>query len=248
MSTVHGAETAKLGEPTAIRLTLLDAFALECDGMVVDMPMSARRVVAFVAIQDRPVRRSYVAGSLWLDSDEERAHANLRSALWRLHRCSRRLVESHGTLLTLGGDVAVDLREIEALTRRAACASDGAEVDPALLTADLLPDWYDDWIVFERERFRQVRLTALDALCERLTRAGQLGAALEAGLAAVAGEPLRESAHRAVIGVHLAQGNVAEAVRQYRLCRRLLVEQLGVEPSERMHELMRGLDGPETVR
>jgi DNA-binding SARP family transcriptional activator len=232
-----------------MQLNLLDAFELECDGAPVDLPMSARRVVAFVAIQDRPVRRAYVAGSLWLDSSEEHAHANLRSALWRLHRSGVGVVEPRGQLLALGSDVVVDLREAERLARLA-LAGDlaGVELAPSALAGDLLPDWYDDWIVFERERFRQVRLAALDALCERLTRAGRLRDALDVGLAAVAGEPLRESAHRAVIRVHLAEGNLAEAIRQYRLCRSLLADQLGIEPSQRMHELMRGLDGSETVR
>ena len=38
---------------------------------------------------------------------------------------------------------------------------------------ELLPDWYDDWVLLERERFRQLRLHALDALCDDLTRAGR---------------------------------------------------------------------------
>jgi DNA-binding SARP family transcriptional activator len=118
----------------------------------------------------------------------------------------------------------------------------------ASLCGDLLPDWYDDWLVIERERFRQLRLRALDALCDRLTRAGRLDDALAAGLAAVAGEPLRESAHRALIRVHLTDGNAAEAIRQYRMFGRLLREQLGIEPSERMKSLIRELDVPETIR
>jgi DNA-binding SARP family transcriptional activator len=44
-------------------------------------------------------------------------------------------------------------------------------------------------------------------------------------------EPLRESAHRAVVSVHLAEHNVVEAVRHYRAFRKLLGEELGMEPS-----------------
>src|SRR4029077_18810447 len=62
-----------------------------------------------------------------------------------------------------------------------------------------------------------------------------------AGLAAVAGEPLRESSHRAVIRAHLADGNVAEAVRQYRLCRRLLNDHLGLEPSDQTDGLFENI-------
>jgi DNA-binding SARP family transcriptional activator len=70
---------------------------------------------------------------------------------------------------------------------------------------------------------------------------------MEVGLASIAGEPLRESAHRAVIRIHLAEGNKAEAFRQYRLYRTLLHDQLGLSPSAQMEELVRGLDATETI-
>ena len=211
--------------------------------------MSAQRLVAFLALHDRPLLRSYVAGTLWLDTSDERAHANLRSTLWRLHRCNRGLVEVRGQQLTLSAGVAVDLREVERLARYAldGTAPGALEIPSAALGGDLLPDWYDDWVLLEREHFRQLRLRALDALCERLAQAGRLGDALEVGLAALAGEPLRESAHRAVIRVHLADGNPGEAIRQYRFCRRLLGAHLGVEPSHQMEELMRSVTTRETA-
>jgi DNA-binding SARP family transcriptional activator len=238
------------GTVAGVRLTLLNAFALECDGVAVQLPASAQRVLAFVALHEHPVRRPYVAGSLWLDSPEERAYANLRSALWRLRRFGSRLVDAEGSELALGRDVEVDLRECEQLARRAVARGqrDLDALDVRLFGSDLLPDWYEDWVLIEREHYRQLRLHALDALCEQLTASGRLDEALEAGLAAVAGEPLRESAQRALIRVHLAEGNGGEAIRQYRLYRHLLDEQLGIEPSPLMAELVRDLDVMETIR
>ena len=72
--------------PTHTRLTLLGGFELVCDGVPLALPMSAQRVIAFVATHVRPIQRGYVAGSLWLETPESRAYANLRSALWRLQR------------------------------------------------------------------------------------------------------------------------------------------------------------------
>src|SRR5215207_2972089 len=114
--------------------------------------------------------------------------------------------------------------------------------DVAALTVsgDLLPDWYDEWIAVDRERLRQLRVHALEALCERWTAERRFGEALEAGLAAVQVEPLRESAHRALIGMHLAEGNVVEAVRQYETCKRLMARELGVRPSRLMVGLLDG--------
>jgi DNA-binding SARP family transcriptional activator len=232
-----------------VGLVLLGGFEVRIDGTPVQLAASAQRVVAFVALHDRPVRRVYVAGSLWLDVREERAAASLRSALWRIHRyCG--LIETAGELLRLDPGVRVDLREAEALARRGLRADgvDDLEADVSGLARDLLPGWYDDWVLIERERFRQLRLRSLDALCDRLSGAGRFGDALDAGLLSVAGEPLRESAHRAVVRAHLAEGNVSEALRQYRLCEQLLREQLGIAPSEQMRELIRGLDDLETER
>ena len=229
------------GAPSEVVLHLLAGFGVDVDGEEVPLPGSAQRLVAFVALHERPVLRPYAAGTLWLDWPEARAAGNLRSALWRIQRNTPELVSADAHMLRLGRYVRVDLREAE-MVARAELAGDSPEAAPEALALDLLPDWYDDWVLLERERFRQLRLRALESRCARLTAAGRLDEALEAGLLAVVGEPLRESAHRALVRLHLAEGNAAEALRQFRLCRRLLLEQLGVEPSPRMLELVAGLD------
>ena len=93
-------------------------------------------------------------------------------------------------------------------------------------------------MLVERERFHQLRLHALEASCDRLITAGRCGEAIDAGLAVVAAEPLRESAHRALIRAHLAEGNQGEAHRQYQLCCEILRDELGVEPSNTLRALL----------
>jgi DNA-binding SARP family transcriptional activator len=231
-----------------VQLRLLGAFEVVVDGIQVALPQGAQRLVAFVALHERPMLREYVGGMLWLDTSDERAAANLRSMLWRIQKQTPGLIDVRGHGLRLEQKVRVDLRVAEQLARRALGHSPGEDYasDPAPFVGDLLPDWYDDWVILERERFRQLRLRALDALCERHMGAGHLGEALEAGLLSLAGEPLRESAHRALVRVHLEEGNAIEALRQYRLCRRLLRENLGIEPTQQMRDLVAGLDEVET--
>jgi DNA-binding SARP family transcriptional activator len=224
-----------------ISLSLLEAFELRCDDQLVSLPLSAQRLLAFVALHEHPLVRVYVAGTLWIDASDERAGASLRSSLWRLNRPGHHLVDATTTHLHLAPGIEVDLRRGFALARRlldGTADTNDLETAEAALVGELLPDWYDDWLVFERERFRQVSLHALEALAERLVRAGQLSRALEAALWAVRSEPLRESAHRALIRVHLAEGNRCEALRQYELCTRLLRARLGVEPSSQLNELL----------
>jgi len=232
------------GRRSPIRLQLLDSFEVTCDGEAVAIPMSARRLVAFLALRRHPVLRVHVAGSLWLDSPEARAFANLRSALWRVHRSGLGLVESTGDALRLAAGVRVDLDEATALAHRlidCVPVGTGADVDWTPLTREVLPDWDEDWALVEREHFRNVSLQALESLCEHLTAQGRLRRALEVGLAAFARDPLRESAHRLLVRIHLADGNHFDALRQFRLYRDLVRTRLGIEPSPQMFELVRGL-------
>jgi DNA-binding SARP family transcriptional activator len=230
--------------PARTQIQLLDSFGIRHDGEAVHLPMSAQRVIAFLAIRSHPMLRLHVAGSLWLDSPEERGFANLRSALWRIHRSGVAVVDSSGGTLRLAPDVRVDLHEATALAHHligsvpmGACG--GVEWLP--LAGEVLPDWDDDWALVEREHFRNLSLQALESLCEHLTAQGRLRQALEVGLAAFAREPLRESAHRLLVRIYLTDGNAVDALRQFRLYRDLARSRLGVEPSAQMIELVRGL-------
>lgn len=226
------------------QLRLLDAFELRCDGQAVRLPLPAQRLLALLALRGRPLRRAYVAGVLWLDSTEARAAGSLRSALWKLRRCGYEVVEETDGRLRLAPAVWVDVHEAQAWAERVLDAGspiDEADVAAASAAGALLPDWYEDWIALERERLRQIRAHALEALSRRLAEAERFREAIDVGLAAIALEPYRESAHRAVISAHLAEGNGAEAARQYGFYRRLVADGLGLAPSALMLDLVGGI-------
>ena len=110
----------------------------------------------------------------------------------------------------------------------------------ANLSSELLPDWSDDWVTVERERFRLLALSALEQLSSAFIKRSRFTDAVEFALAAVRLEPLRESAHRALIRAHIAHGNVGEALRQYRIYEDLIRAELGIGPSVQMYDLMAG--------
>lgn len=222
-----------------MQVRLLHGFELRCGGQTVELPLSSQRLVAFLALHNRPLLRVYVAGSLWIDTSEERSHANLRSALWRLRQTGHFVVDATPSHLSLGQGVEVDVHRVLALSRGLLRDPSG-DLDQEL-TGDLLPDWYDDWLELERERLRQLRLHALEAVAERLLADRRYGEAVEAGLAAVEADPLRESAHRLLVRVYLAEGNWGEALRQYRVFCGRLRDELGLRPSGQMEELVRPL-------
>lgn len=240
---VADVDPAREPGPGDLQLGLLGGFRLRRDQRLLVLSPGEQRLVAFLAVHNRPMQRSFVAGNLWIDSDDDHAGGNLRTALWRLRNLDERLIDASRSHLALSANVAVDLHAAIAYARRllrekAADLDGDGEMTSA---GDLLPDWYEDWVMVERERFRQLRLHALEARCVALEQAGAYGLAVEAGLACLAAEPLRESAHRAVIQVHLSEGNAAEAVKQYQLCRTLFMRELGLSPSALMQALVEEL-------
>jgi DNA-binding SARP family transcriptional activator len=241
----HYAESMNRSSVPQIRVNLLDGFQLERDYVLISIPPSSERMIAFLALRNGRIRAE-VAGTLWPDVYEERALASLRTTLWRIGRICPGTVVTVGGLVSLAQRVNVDVRDYVDVAKQIV----EGEVEPSsafrtadLMRGDLLPGWYEDWVITERERLRQLGLHALESLAVQLAQQGRHAAALEAALLAVAAEPLRESAHRVAVEVHLAEGNLAEAVHQYEACRRLLRAELGVSPTLDFAERMRGAHG-----
>jgi DNA-binding SARP family transcriptional activator len=211
-----------------------------------DVPEGSKQLLAYVALRRRRVERRQVAGTLWPFGDEDRAAGNLRSALWRLRRAGIDVLVADKWSLALHSHVTVDLHLMDQWATRliegTAFGRDLA-VSPSVADAlDLLPGWYDDWALTERERIRQRLLHALEALSGRLTSLGRFADAVDAALLAVSAEPLRESAQRALIEAHVAEGNLTEARRSFLAYRAQVRRDLGVDPSS---DLLAVLDVPE---
>jgi hypothetical protein len=155
-----------------------------------------------------------LAGALWADGSGDCAARSLRTALWRIRQVGANLVLARDDRLRLYPGVTVDVTDLTNLALRLIHQPDpgGLSQLPLLVECgELLPDWEDDGVVADRERYRLLRLEALERAALTLMERRQLGDALIAALAAAQTEPLRESARRLVVQVQVAQGNVAEA-------------------------------------
>ncbi|GAA4896434.1 AfsR/SARP family transcriptional regulator [Actinomycetospora straminea] len=230
--------------PVAAHLYLVGRFACRIGDEDVRLTPTAERVLAFLALARRPVRRGQLAGTLWPDVTDRQALTRLRSALWKVPAPQRAaLVEADATNVALHRGASVDLYALDDTGTDPAAQTDAAQTGTPLARGELLPGWCEEWVLVERERHRQLRLHALEARCARACAQGRYGEALSAGLEAVSQEPLRESAHRRVIEVHLAEGNSAEALGQYEGFRTLLRTELGLPPSPAIRALVRPLLG-----
>jgi DNA-binding SARP family transcriptional activator len=236
------ADIADVGRP--LRLTLLGGFTLLRANEEIVLPMSAQRLVALLALRERPLSRTYLAGVLWPDYSAERSLADLRTALWRANHSRASVVATMGMRLSLRAEVQVDVRALTALGRTSVGPADTSVIAELAgmswfdLSLDLLPDWYDDWLVDDREGVRQLRLHLLEGLTDELSLRGRHAEAIQAALAAVRLEPLRETAHATLIRAHLAEGNRSEAQRQFNRCRDVLAAELAIEPSESIRQLI----------
>lgn len=219
-----------------MRLRVLGRFAVEGEAGTIDVPAGGQRVLALLAVGGGMSDRHRLAGAVWPDRSEDRAVANLRGALWRLPDELRCGVEKHGDRIRLDERWSVDLDDAVAAAARLRAGDLDSIGDDVrrLLDADLLPDWDLECLVVARERHRQLRLHALDDLADLQLRAGQPLDAVDTALAAIAAEPLRETAQAMLFAAHVSAGNRAEAVRSYERFRCLLASELQVEPGPRL--------------
>jgi DNA-binding SARP family transcriptional activator len=199
----------------------------------VDVPEGSKRLLVFVALHRDRVERRYAAGALWPLGDEGRAAGNLRSALWRLNGTGIPLLAADKYSLAMRDDVVVDVHVVNAWADRLigdrASKEDLSTLPYGVDALDLLLGWYDDWALIERERVRQRLLHALEAMSRQLVRLRRCPEAIDAAMTAVSAEPLRESAQRALIEAHLAEGNWVEGRKSFRAYQDALNRELGAD-------------------
>jgi len=192
---------------------------------LVRISLVGRRILAYLAIRGEPVTRCTASSHLWPDVPEELGRANLRRALWQLPR---------GWVLSVAEELILDAQtDLEESQRVAARALSGERLcfnEVMLLCNDILPDWHEEWVLPANETYHTLRIQALEAACRSLVASGDFALATQAGAAALAAEPLRESVAEALIEAHLGQCNRYEAVRCFRLLEKRLKTELGVAP------------------
>jgi hypothetical protein len=220
------------------RLTVLGSFTATVDGDPVAFGAEAGRLVAYLAVHRRPQRATTLAADLWPGLPVAVALPLLDEAAAAPRDAGFVTGLPSGTL-ALADDVAVDLDAAMALVRRltdGAGRPDGVPADlpaaTALLAADVLPGEPAAWLAVERERFRQIRLNALEELTGSLGAAGRHAEAVALAEEIVRTAPSRESARRALIEAHLAQGDIAEAVARYDDYQELLRSSVGAAGPE----------------
>ncbi|MFL5801446.1 MAG: ATP-binding protein, partial [Roseiflexaceae bacterium] len=217
-------------------------------------PLDSPRLQALLAYlllqRTAPHARAHLAFQLWPDTSEAQAHANLRTLLHRLrhalpHADQFLHVAAQTVQWRADAPATLDVANFEralAQAEAAGRAGDQATMRAALMDAaeryrgDLLPGWYDDWVLLERERLRQAFLAALERLILLLEQQYDYGAAIGYAQRLLRHDPLHEATYQQLMRLHAGSGDRASALRVYHICTTVLERELEVEPSPATRE------------
>jgi DNA-binding SARP family transcriptional activator len=205
------------------------------------------RLVRFLLVNlDRPVPEDEIFEALWPDLEADGARKSLQVSISRTRRVLDPPGSEHSVIesvertyrLVLGQRDTIDTEEF--LSAAAAALGDTGEQRRTLLEharslwgGEPLPEErYSDWTAAYRERLVDRHTGILAALVAVHEEAGEHGEAADMARELVDLDALNEGGHRALITAYARAGRTGQALRQYLECRRALVDQLGVEPSE----------------
>lgn len=222
------------------QLSLFQSWILRRNSCVMHVAARQQRLITALAIHG-PRPRSYLVGLLWPESCESRAMESLRVSMHLVSRQVPGLLINDGAVLSLSDLVDVDLHRVRAQIRelgRVGLSGDVVSCLHQLRDAELLPGWYDDWVLFEQSRLRQDRLHAFQIIARESLARCDFEIALEASEAALELEPLYESAVGLLIQAQRQQGNMAAALRAFEEYRAKLYEDMGLAPSEGIRRLV----------
>jgi len=236
------------GTELVLRVFLFGGFTLTwSDAPLPAIPSRhARSLFAYLlTYRHRPHTRDLLAGTFWPDLPDAQARRRLSQALWQINRVLNPLPSPASYLLTKSNTVQfnvaapywLDVAEFQSVCTGAGDAPASSELETLrsavqLYQGDFLAGYYDDWAIVERERLREMVLSALSRLLELCKAQGAYEDALSYAQQLTTENPLREEGHREVMRLLHLLGRDHEALQQYELCRHILAEEIGAEPTE----------------
>lgn len=186
-------------ERAPVALQLLGGFRLIVNGHSTQLPESAQRLIAFLALRRHPQTRHCVAGNLWPEKNDDRATANLRSTIWRARLDDgQTILNTQGSLIGLDPCVTMDVSGVESARpdeSTATLVSTGS-LKLGQLFDELLPGWYDDWVLLERDRLAHIQLRVAESLARALIAQGDAIAATDLAFRALTLDPMGEVKER----------------------------------------------------
>jgi predicted ATPase/DNA-binding SARP family transcriptional activator len=248
-----------------LSVSLLGPFRAAIDGHALTGFRSdkVRALLAYLVVEsDTPHRRERLAGLLWPDYPERTARAHLRVALTNL----RQVIGDHEAMppfllvsrqtiqFNSASDASIDIEDAMPLLRASQPTIELLEEAVGLYRGEFmagfsLPDSppFEEWALLTREQVHRLAVEALHHLARSLEQRGEYERALAHAWRQVDLDPWRETAHRQVMRLLALSGQRSAALAQYRYCRQMLRDELGVEVSEETRQLYEKLEREESL-
>ena len=223
-----------------LKVRLIGTFAIEYDGRPVTLSSRvAQSLFAYLILKSGTFhRREKLAGMFWPQITEEKARAYLRHELWRI----RMTLASADCLLSNDTAIAFDPSaeywlDAAVLEKLAASASaDELIAALSIYQGELLPGFYDEWIILERDHLQAIYEGKMGRLLELLESENRWHQILEWAERWIALGHAPEAAYRALMVAYNALGDRAKVASTYERCLQALRE-LDLEPSEQTRAL-----------
>lgn len=242
----------------SFRVRLFGKFSVERDGKAIE-GIQARKVqelFGYLLIsRNHPQPREVLCEAIWRNQSVLQSKKYLRQALWRLQIALNDADNSHTTYIVAdpswiqispSAKFSLDIAEFENIFNSVhnKDARDLSQIDVdsiefavKLYEGDLLEGWYQDWCLFERERFQIMYLTLLDKLVQYSEIHGHYSMGLAYGTEVLRHDHAYERTHRQMMRLYSMAGDRTQALHQYQRCVNALREELDIEPSESTREL-----------
>jgi WD40 repeat protein/DNA-binding SARP family transcriptional activator/tRNA A-37 threonylcarbamoyl transferase component Bud32 len=228
-----------------LSLVLLGSFQATLDSQPITSWKSnkIKALLTYLAVEaDRPHPREALAGLLWPDYPNASALNNLRDALAALRQAiGDRQAEPPFLLITrdtiqfnTASDYALDLTGFQNLS---GLSDDHLEQVMARYRGSFLEGFscdsapFEEWVLVKREQINRQTVDALCRLAKHFEDQGEYERAIAYARKQLELEPWDEPAHRQLMRALVLNGQRSAALAQYETCRRLLMQELGVEPS-----------------
>jgi len=211
--------------------------------------------IYLLVFRKNPQPRESLSEILWADQPVLTSKKNLRQTLWHLQSAFKEfkhpsrlelLIDDGWIHIRLPTNFWLDTAEFEQVFEavnpkhaRELSAEDFSAMQYAvhLYTGDLLEGWYQDWCIFERERFQMMNLMLLDKLVQYCEIHQKYDVGLAYGWQILRQDYAYERAHRQLMRLYALSGDRTQALHQYQRCLNALQVELGVEPSARTRQL-----------
>ena len=224
-----------------IRLFLFGSFELKVKDRTVHLPTrKTESILAYLALHRSVQNREKIASMFWGDSPDELARRSLRTALSALRKeIGEEFIVTDRETVQLNPDFPlwVDVYEAEKQAKDTFSSNSQAVVNPDLYRGDLLQDFYDDWVLEEREHYRSLFVNRLLQFAQLLRTNGDYTRVISVAQKIISIDSVNERAYQDLIFCYGVLGDRSAALKSYEECAFQLQEKLGVQPSDETNTL-----------